>query len=146
MATKKKSSNPLNTKNEWTIDEFKMWLSGAESIQGEDWIPNHEQWGMIKEIIYKLKDRGVVKKPLSSPNLPPPPMHGGMQPPVPAPGAPIGSSLLSIKDAVPEEANLPLSELRRRRELGNAGGPSNQNLLTGNGGPGEKEIKTGTFE
>ncbi|MGL5917391.1 MAG: hypothetical protein ACRCZC_06780, partial [Culicoidibacterales bacterium] len=43
---------------------------------------------------------------------------------------------------VPPEANLSLSELKRLRE----GSPSNSNVLAGNAAPGEKTVKTGTFE
>lgn len=144
MAAKKKNSNPLSKKNEWTITEFQMWLAGAYSLQGEDWVPNAEQWAMIVDIIYKLKNP-VQKKPatVAGPVMPPPGyggapeggFGGGPMPPV------TGGSMLDSA-AVPEEAGLSLSELKRRRE----GGPSNGNVLVGGGAPGEKTIKTGAFE
>lgn len=147
MTTRKKSSNnPLNKKAEWSITEFQMWLAGAYSLQGEDWIPNAEQWKMIVDIIYKLKERQT--KVVRAPVAPAQPMHMGYgnghqdfavpdQQPMVGAGA-----LLGPVDDIPEEANLSLSELKRRR----AGGPSNGNTLLGNAPIGEKEIKTGAYE
>lgn len=145
MAAKKKSANPLSKKNEWTITEFQMWLAGAYSLQGEDWVPNAEQWAMIVDIIYKLKN--PVQKKTVAPSGPvlPPPGYGG-----PSTDANVGGAISpptmggSVLDAapLPDEANLPLSELKRRRE----GGPSNSNVLSGSGAPGEKTIKTGLFD
>lgn len=142
MATKKTSKkDPLKSKSEWTITEFQMWLHGAYSLQGEDWVPTAEQWEMIVDIIYKLKDRKVAQRPVAPPMMPPmlPPQpdgyNGGMIGPPTA-----GSALDSVE--VPDEANMSLSELKRRRE----GGAANGNVLAGGGPPGEKTIKTGSFE
>lgn len=141
-AVKKKSGNPLNKKTEWTITEFQMWLAGAYSLQGDDWVPNAEQWAMIVDIIYKLKN--PTPKKVVAPVAPmlPPPGYGA--PPEGYGGGPIGPPMGggSALDVVPDEANLSLSELKRRRE----GGPSNGNVLAGGGAPGEKTIKTGSFE
>ncbi len=146
MAAKKKNSNPLSKKTEWSITEFQMWLAGAYSLQGEDWVPNAEQWEMIVDIIYKLKN--PVQKKAVAPVGPvlPPPGYGGvpdggfggnsMAAPMPTGGSALDAAPL------PDEANLSLSELKRRRE----GGPSNGNVLVGGGAPGEKTIKTGAFE
>src|SRR5690606_13574412 len=127
-------SNPLSKKTEWSITEFQMWLAGAYSLQGEDWVPNQEQWEMIVDIIYKLKDRPVAKKvlhpthaPEMSPVLPPPPMPGA--------GAGAGSLLMGGDVDVPPEAKMSLSELNRRSGI-SKGGPSNGNVLSGAGGPG----------
>lgn len=147
MATKKKNSNPLSKKNEWSITEFQMWLAGAYSLQGEDWVPNAEQWEMIVDIIYKLKTP-VAKKPVAAPHMAPsyamaPPPEGGYGAgPVVMPA--LNNSALDGAQ-LPDEANLSLSEIKRRRG-DSLGGPSNGNVLAGGGGPGEKMIKTGSFE
>lgn len=144
MAVKKKNSNPLSKKTEWSITEFQMWLAGAYSLQGEDWVPNAEQWQMIVDIIYKLKEKNPLKK-VAAPagQIMPPQGYGGpmSEPPSYIPPANTGNSILESVP-VPDEANLSLSELKRRRE----GGPSNNNVLSGGGAPGEKTIKTGSFE
>ncbi len=142
MATKKTNKkDPLKSKTEWSITEFQMWLHGAYSLQGEDWVPTADQWEMIVNIIYKLKDRGVPKKIVSGPVLPPPGYGGPEGGFAPAPAPALGGSALDAAP-VPEEASLSLSELKRRRE----GSPSNGNVLAGGGAPGEKTIKTGSFE
>lgn len=149
MATKKSNKKgPLKSKSEWTITEFQMWLHGAYSLQGEDWVPTADQWDMIVDIIYKLKDRPAkVSRPVAPPigpydygNGPMIPTHQPDQPPQQPMGA---NSLLGAMDATPDEANLSLSELKRRRA---AGGPSNGNVLQGNAPIGEKEIKTNSFD
>lgn len=144
MAAKRKNSNPLSKKTDWTITEFQMWLAGAYALQGEDWVPNAEQWNMVVDIIYKLKDRPTQKKLAPSPppynqnQVPQPADFGGGVPMGPMPV--VGGVFDQID--VPEEAGMSLSELKRRRE----GGPSNSNVLTGGGAPGEKVIKTGAFD
>lgn len=148
MATvKKKNKDPLKSKTEWTITEFQMWLAGAYSLQGEDWVPNPEQWEMILDIIYKLKDRKTVaqqpQRPLQQPQpvveVPPPGGYGG--PAVqPSMG---GSSLLNAVDSDPPEAAMPLSKLRERSA---AGGIPGANQALGPGKPGEREVKLGSFE
>ena len=79
MATKKPSKgNPTKSKQEWTIPELQMWLGGAFALQGDAWVPNAEQWGMIVDIIYKLKERTLVKRGESQTtpiNQPPPVLH-----------------------------------------------------------------------
>ena len=67
MATKKKTNNPLSRKADWTITEFQMWLAGAYSLQGENWVPNAEQWEMIVDIIYKLKNKKAEPAQVSNP-------------------------------------------------------------------------------
>ena len=48
MARKtKKKQQP----EEMTISEFKIWIKGIEAFQGDDWIPNKEQWELIKATI-----------------------------------------------------------------------------------------------
>ena len=55
--TKKNQINKNKLKiKEMTISEFKKFLEGMEVFQEEDWSPNKEQWKLIKEIIYKLKE------------------------------------------------------------------------------------------
>jgi len=143
MAVKKKNKDPLKSKADWSIQEFQMWLHGAYSLQGEDWVPNAEQWEMIVDIIYKLKDRGVVQKKISPPVGPitaplgygGPVVDGGYPAPLnPSMGpSPMAGSVMDV----PPEAQLSLSELRRRSE----------GVGVSSGLPaGEKEIKTNQFE
>lgn len=139
MATdKKKRKDPLKSKSEWSIMEFQMWLHGAYALQGDDWVPNADQWELILDIIYKLKDRGVKKPngPLMLPSAPlmAPPGYGGpaAMPPPMGP-SPMGGMVVDV----PPEANLSLSQLNKMHGVGQPG----------NGLPvGEKEIKTGAFE
>lgn len=151
MATKKSNKkDPLKSKTEWTITEFQMWLHGAYSLQGEDWVPNAEQWDTILDIIYKLKAPKASNPALAAQRTLVPQQqpqhivqHGGNLPPIPE-GGPMsspGGSFLNDSN-FPPEASLPLSELRKRSA---AGGPANSNVL-GGGGPGDKEIKTGSFD
>lgn len=129
MAAKKKNTNPLSKKTDWSITEFQMWLAGAYSLQGEDWVPNAEQWEMIVDIIYKLKDRGVAKKVVAvapGPVMPPPGYGVDMAQPM-APVA--GPSALGgdghnppfNPDAVPDEANMSLSQLNNAAKNGTLG-------------------------
>lgn len=102
MATKKKSTgNPLQKKTEWTINEFKMWLHGAYSLQGDDWVPNAEQWAMILDIIYKLKDGNKGAAPPS--RITAPPGYGGPALPLPAPVATGSSFLNNVTDDTIEQ-------------------------------------------
>ena len=47
-----------------TYSEFMAWLEGVESMQPEDWVPNAEQWKLIREMIGKLKieERIITKE------------------------------------------------------------------------------------
>ena len=38
-----------------TYPEFMAWLEGVESMQPEEWVPNAEQWKLIREMLDKLK-------------------------------------------------------------------------------------------
>lgn len=126
MARKKKSSDPLRDKKEWTISEFQMWLAGAFSLQGEDWVPTSDQWDMIVDIIYKLKDRptGATRQtvrnetPAAIVHHPAPVLQHLQQDP------PVMSDVPVVGDPnppfTPPEANLPLSELQKLRESGSS--------------------------
>lgn len=130
MAAKKKNANPLSKKTDWSITEFQMWLAGAYSLQGEDWIPNAEQWEMIVDIIYKLKDRGVAKKVVAVSPGPvlPPPGYGGPEV-QPAMVSAAGPSMLGgdshnppfDPDEVPAEANMSLTQLNNAAKNGTLG-------------------------
>ncbi len=127
MAAKKKNANPLSKKTDWSITEFQMWLAGAYSLQGEDWVPNAEQWEMIVDIIYKLKDRGVAKKVVAVAPGPvmPPPGYGGGDMGQPA----VGPSMMGAEpanppfnpDEVPAEANMSLTQLNNAAKNGTLG-------------------------
>ena len=73
--SKKKSNNNglLKNKKEWTIPEFQMWLAGFMDMQNSDWVPNAEQWDKIQDIIFKLKDRQLVRK--AQPTTPTAPIY-----------------------------------------------------------------------
>lgn len=127
MTRKKKSTDPLRNKKEWSISEFQMWLHGAFSLQGEDWLPNAEQWETIVGIIYKLKD----EEPEATYDPPPqaapvrrnssPPGAGYMVPqqPVAEPPAMSDGDISNPNPPfTPPEAELPLSELRKMSEQG----------------------------
>ena len=38
------------------LADFKSWLDGFCSAQNEDWVPNREQWEMIKNKIFNLEE------------------------------------------------------------------------------------------
>lgn len=154
MATKKTAKkDPLKSKSEWTVTEFQMWLHGAYALQGEDWVPNAEQWNLIVDIIYKLKASApAVKRP--APVVPP--GYGGPTVPVQdwsnvpqnpdlGMGTGGGSVMASSSLGEPAEASMSLSQLRALRE-GKLAGPTNGSTLLGNAPAGEKPIKTGQFE
>ncbi len=127
MAATTKNTNPLSKKADWSITEFQMWLAGAYSLQGEDWVPNAEQWEMIVDIIYKLKDRGVAKKVVAvapGPVMPPPGYGGGDM------GQPAaGPSMMGAEpanppfnpDDIPAEANMSLTQLNNAAKNGTLG-------------------------
>ncbi len=46
-----------------TLNEFKMWLSGVEEMQMNDWVPNDVQWKKIREKIDTIVDSGSVSTP-----------------------------------------------------------------------------------
>jgi len=52
---------PRKTKNGTTLALFKAWLSGIEEMQGEDWVPNAEQWKRIKEKLFEIEEAPVVE-------------------------------------------------------------------------------------
>ncbi len=124
MATKKTTKkDPLKSKTEWTISEFQMWLHGAYSLQGENWVPNEEQWNMIVDIIYKLKDRGLVKRPTAAPGpvgpvLAPPGYGSPEVAPGPAILQPEQANPTFNPDPVPPEAGMSLSQLREAADKG----------------------------
>ena len=124
MATKKTNKkDPLKSKSEWTVTEFQMWLHGAYSLQGEDWVPSAEQWEMIVDIIYKLKDRKVAAVP-RAPVMPVmPPMMGSpgpmMQPESSVLGAGDGANPAFDPDAnLPPEVNMSRAQLEAAAKNG----------------------------
>lgn len=47
-----------------TYAEFLSWLEGVESMQEENWVPNHQQWKTIREMLNNVKpDVKEVNKP-----------------------------------------------------------------------------------
>lgn len=78
--TTRKKGNPLKNKSEWTIPELQMWVSSAFALQGDDWVPNTEQWDMLVDIIFKLKDRQLVRKEESHTSVPHIPVMGRVLP------------------------------------------------------------------
>lgn len=49
-----------------TLTEFKAWLTGVEEMQDEGWVPNEQQWQLIRERIDQIKVE-EAKKPNTSP-------------------------------------------------------------------------------
>lgn len=121
---KAKSKNPLSSKTAWTVKELQMWISVASTIQGDDFVPDVDQWEFIRDAIFKLQaEPRVRQQPVHQPMHQP--MHPGMamQPPQgpvdPVTGMP---PLLQAQDPLPPEANLSLAQLQARSA---AGGISN---------------------
>ena len=54
------------TVKKYSLAEFKAWLEGVEEIQPNDWVPDANQWKMIRE-----KIGAIVEAP------PPPPANQG---------------------------------------------------------------------
>lgn len=143
MASKKvNKKDPLKSKTEWSITEFQMWLHGAYSLQGEEWVPTAEQWEMIVDIIYKLKDRPAVKRVIAaqSPVLMPQGGYGGGEM-VSAPSA-LGPPVIGgdgvnppfdPEASVPAEAGMSIAQL-------------NQAANAGKIGQGQKSIKTANID
>lgn len=136
MARKKKSNDPMRNKKEWSVSEFQMWLAGAFSLQGEDWIPNAEQWEMIVDIVYKLKESEpeVAERPQMPVHRPPqggfavPPMPLGEPPPMTDdnPNPPF------VPDELPLEAKMPLEALRNLSQSGSGTMSTGKSVKTPN--------------
>lgn len=142
MATKKTNKkDPLKSKNEWTITEFQMWLHGAYSLQGEDWVPTADQWEMIVDIIYKLKDRKVA----AAPRQPVMPVMQPMSQPMMGPGpmmqqdSVLGGGGDGANPAFDPDANLPPEASMSRAQLEAAS--KNGTLNSG-----QKAIKTANID
>ena len=56
MASKKARNKKI------TLSEFKLWLTGVQSMQEQDWHPNKEQWEMILKQIDCIKETEVIKE------------------------------------------------------------------------------------
>lgn len=57
-----KKKKQVNEKSKGvTINEFKAWLEGITAFQPEDWVPNADQWGKIREKIDNLIPEMVEK-------------------------------------------------------------------------------------
>jgi len=68
MAQKRK------TKKKITLSEFKLWLTGVQSMQKEDWHPNKEQWTMILDQIEMIKEAPPpIQQTTPEPSPPPQP-------------------------------------------------------------------------
>jgi hypothetical protein len=117
MATKKNiKKDPIKAKNTWTIQEFQIWLNSAISLQGDEWIPNKEQWETILDIIYKLQDVAPVAPKGTQ-------YRAGMQAPVMVPPQYNNLPNGSIPDiSAPPEASLPLSKLNELNKSGKLSG------------------------
>lgn len=138
MARKKKSNDPLKSKKEWTVSEFQMWLGGAFSLQGDDWVPNEEQWEMIVDIVYKLKSNEVEVPVLSpAPYVARPPVGGFAVPPMPLVDPMLESNDGNPNppfdpDNIPDEAKLSLDELRNMSQHGTGTVSSGKRIKTPN--------------
>ncbi len=61
--TKKRTTSKSRKKDEWTIPEFQMWFRTALDLQGEDWYPTQEQWEIVLDMVFKLKERQPRQQP-----------------------------------------------------------------------------------
>jgi hypothetical protein len=50
-------------KDEITVREFKMWISGVEEMQEKGWTPNSTQWNKIKTKISQLTEEVIEYQP-----------------------------------------------------------------------------------
>lgn len=136
--TKKRTTAKSRKKEEWTIPEFQMWFRTALDLQGDDWYPTEDQWEIVLDMVFKLKERQPRPQP-TYPQAPyNPTQHNRAPSPVQhmtvgVPGAPIAplqgqpdmSSLDSQMMQLIPPSNDPLppgadniEELRRQSELG----------------------------
>lgn len=44
-----------------TLEQFRSWLAGVESMQPDDWTPSLEQWKKIREQISSIKEAEIPK-------------------------------------------------------------------------------------
>lgn len=75
MATKNQRK-PAGT----SLALFKAWLSGIEEMQGDDWVPNIEQWKRIKEKLMAIEESVPMLE-----TAPPPPLQHYTSPYIQAP-------------------------------------------------------------
>jgi hypothetical protein len=76
----RKPKNPLDEKQVWTVKELQMWVSMATSMQGADWVPDANQWEMVKTMIFKLQAEAPRPPQQQRPRQPPQPGPYGHQP------------------------------------------------------------------
>ena len=59
MAQKRKAK----TKSKgYTLSQFRAWLEGVEEMQESNWIPNHDQWAIIRTKINELEPDVQIKE------------------------------------------------------------------------------------
>lgn len=65
----------------YTVREFKIWLQGVVDMQGDDWVPNANQWKMVLQKLDSIQEPVPVI-------LPPAPRPTGGMPMVSMPQQP----------------------------------------------------------
>lgn len=83
MAAKKKKALKAQT-----LTEFKAWLSGVEEMQEEGWVPNEQQWELIRERIDRIKEDEPKKDQTTQHSAQPRGTHPVAQQPVDVPMIP----------------------------------------------------------
>ena len=118
MAAKRK------TAKKQTLAEFRAWLEGVEEISGANWVPDKDQWKLIRDRIDKITEpepeKVIVEKTAAAPAAAAAPRAAGATPPPSAfiPPAPVpqssfdragvaGTEMVSPGGAPPEAAIPP---------------------------------------
>jgi hypothetical protein len=52
----KKASNKTKKPQKMSVSQFKMWIQGLSEFQDDDWVPNVNQWNLIRERIDLLDE------------------------------------------------------------------------------------------
>lgn len=55
----KKTTKGKKPSQKMTVSQFKMWIQGLSEFQEDDWIPNVNQWNLIRERIDLLEEGAV---------------------------------------------------------------------------------------
>lgn len=93
-----------------TYAEFMAWLEGVESMQADDWVPNLDQWKLIRQMLDKIKveTKMITKEvPAAAPVAQFVPMPAAPMPAAPVNVAPPMGPPASTFEVVPTPRQLP---------------------------------------
>ncbi len=48
------------SKQKYTLNEFKAWLAGIEELNDDSWHPSKNQWDLIRDKIFNIKDVDTI--------------------------------------------------------------------------------------